>query len=80
MAEVTTTLDQLRGIDPKHEYSMDPETALITVTVDDMEIHDPFLSECGRMTCTPDYYGIPMKAALVMTAHNMDCPKPFEEA
>lgn len=79
MAEVTTTLEQLRGIDPKHEYSMDPETALITALVDDMAIHDPFQSECGRFACTPDYYGIPLKAALVMTAHNMDCPKPFEE-
>ena len=74
-----TTLEQLRGIDPKHEYSMDPETALITAVVDDMAIHDPFQSECGRFACTPDYYGIPLKAALVMTAHNMDCPKPFEE-
>ena len=80
MDEVTTTVERLRALAPNLHFSMDPETALITVLVDDMEIHDPFLSECGRMTCTPDYYGIPMKAALVMAAHNMECPKPFEEA
>ena len=80
MDEVTTTVERLRALAPNLHFSMDPQSALVSVEVDGMVIHDPFISECGRFPCTPDYYGIPMKAALVMTAHNMDCPKPFEEA
>lgn len=74
-----TTLERLRALDPKHEYSMDPITGLITCSVDDMAIYDPFVSTCGRFTATPDEYGIPLRAALAMADHNMQCPKPFED-
>lgn len=71
MAE-ETTLEALRRLDPKHEYSMHHITGVVVAVVDDMEIHDPFTSECGRFPATPDYYGIPLKAALLMVSHNME--------
>lgn len=74
-----TTIERLRALDPKHEYSMDPVTGLVTCSVDGMAIHDPFVTECGRFITTPDAYGIPLRAALVMADHNMQCPKPFED-
>ena len=69
-----TTLQALRRLDPKHEYTMDPVTGRISAEVDDMAIEDPFTSECGRFPCVPNYYGIPMDAALTMVRHNMELP------
>ncbi len=74
MAE-ETTLEALRRLDPKNAYFMDVITGRIFVEVDDMSIHDPFMSECGRFPCTPDYYGVPLQAALVMVRHNMELPE-----
>lgn len=73
MAE-ETTLEALRRLDPKNAYFMDVITGRIFVEVDDMSIHDPFMSECGRFPCTPDYYGVPLQAALTMVRHNMELP------
>lgn len=74
MAE-ETTLEALRRLDPSHRYFMGAITGRIFVEIDDMSIHDPFMSECGRFPCTPDYYGIPIKAAVVMMGHNMWLPE-----
>ena len=69
-----TTLQRLRAMHPSIEFHMDGITGRIAAIVDDMGITDPFLSECGRFTATPDYYGLSMKAALLMTEHNMLIP------
>lgn len=71
-----TTLEALKRLDPKHQYHMDPVTGRIHAEVDELEmaIEDPFTSECGRFPCTPDYYGIPTKAALCLVRHNMELP------
>ena len=74
MAE-ETTLQALRRLDPKNAYFMGAITGRIFVEVDDMSIHDPFTSECGRFPCTPDYYGVPTSAALMMVRHNMELPE-----
>ena len=70
-----TTLQRLRAMCPSTEFIMDALTGRIAAVIDDMEISDPFLSECGRFTVTPDYYGLSIKAALLMTEHNMLCPE-----
>lgn len=70
-----TTLQRLRALHPSTEFEMDPISGRIGANVDDMRITDPFTSECGRFTATPDYYGLSMKAALLMTEHNMFCPE-----
>jgi len=31
--------------------------------INDMEISDPYLSECGRFDVTPDYYGLTIEQA-----------------
>lgn len=69
-----TTMQRLRVMHPQIDFSMDGITGRIAAIVDDMAITDPFLSECGRFTATPDYYGLSMKAALLMTEHNMFIP------
>lgn len=69
-----TTLQRLRALHPSTGFWMDPISGRVWALIDDMEISDPFLSECGRFTVTPDYYGLSMKAALLMTEHNMLCP------
>lgn len=73
MAE-ETTLEALRRLDPSHHYFMGAITGRIFVEIDGMSIHDPFMSECGRFPCTPDYYGVPLQAALTMVRHNMELP------
>lgn len=70
-----TTLQRLKSIDPSHYYYMGAITGHIFVDVDDMAIHNPFVSECGRFPCTPDYYGVPLQAALIMVRHNMELPE-----
>lgn len=70
-----TTLQRLRAMHPSTEFEMDALSGRISAIVDDMAITDPFLSECGRFTATPDYYGLSMKAALLITEHNLFCPQ-----
>lgn len=67
------TLEKLKTMAPKIEWSVDPITGAIAAVIDDMEITDPFRSECGRFPATPDYYGIPTPVALEMMAHNLLC-------
>lgn len=73
-----TTLQRLRALHPSTEFGMNPITGRIAAVIDDMEISDPFLSECGRFSVTPDYYGLSMRAALIITEHNMLCPEEAE--
>lgn len=70
-----TTLQRLREMHPRVQFEMHAITGRIYAEVDGMSISDPFLSECGRFSVTPDYYGIPMKVALIMVEHNMLCPE-----
>lgn len=69
-----TTLQRLRALHPSIEFHMDGITGRIAAIVSDMGITDPFMSECGRFTATPDYYGLSTKAALIMMEHNMLIP------
>ncbi len=69
------TIDELRALAPKIDWRTDPVTGRVSASIDDMCIEDPFTSECGRFSATPDYYGIPTKAALVMVSHNLLCPE-----
>ena len=70
-----TTLQRLRAMHPQIEFEMDALTGRVSALIDDMAITDLFLSECGRFTATPDYYGLSTKAALLMTEHNLLCPE-----
>jgi hypothetical protein len=38
--------------------------------INDMEIINPYLSECGRFDVTPDYYGLTVEQADTLTAAN----------
>ena len=69
-----TTLQALKRIAPGLQFTVDPDRGSIGAIIDDMVIEDPFLSECGRFSTIPDYYGIPIKVALIMVRHNMECP------
>lgn len=69
------TINELRALAPRIDWHTDPVTGRIYALVDDMCIEDPFTSECGRFSATPDYYGIPTKAALTMVSHNLLCPE-----
>lgn len=69
------TIDELRALAPKIDWRTDPVTGRVSANIDGMRIEDPFTSECGRFSATPDYYGIPTKAALVMVSHNLLCPE-----
>jgi hypothetical protein len=42
----------------------DIEGALVwAYVINDMEITNPYLSECGRFDVTPDYYGLTVEQA-----------------
>ena len=69
------TIDELRARAPRIDGHTDPVTGRVYALVDDMCSEDPVTSECGRFSATPDYYGIPTKAALVMVSHNLLCPE-----
>jgi hypothetical protein len=56
---------------PKHEFEMDPETGVISFTWDSMCITDPFLSDCGRFSCSPGDRGLESKDAVRILAANM---------
>lgn len=71
-----TTLQKLKSIDPGHHYYMGAITGVVFCDVDDMAIHNPFVSPCGRFPTVPSTYGIPMKAALIMADHNLPLGDP----
>ena len=68
-----TTLQRLRALHPSIKFGMDPISGRVYAEINDMYITDPFLSECGRFSVTPDYYGLSIKVALLMTEHNLLC-------
>lgn len=74
---MSATIDDLKRLAPGIDWHTDPDTGGVYASIDDMAITDPFRSECGRFTATPDRYGIPMSAALVMASHNLLCPTEF---
>jgi hypothetical protein len=49
----------------------DPEkSAVWAYVIGDMEITNPYLSECGRFDVSPDYYGLTVEQADKLTAAN----------
>lgn len=64
------TLEKLRKLHPEREWCWDPISGAIYLSHNDMAIHAPFLSECGRFRSTPKYYEISLSAALLLHEHN----------
>ena len=74
---MTTTIEKLRALDPKHSFHMGALSGRIYVEAEGFHISKPFVSECGREAVTPDYHGLSMEVALIMEDHNWLCQDPF---
>ena len=75
---VPTTVEALRALAPGHEFHTDPISGRISFAFRGTDISDPFLSECGRFTVLPRYYGLSPMAAAKLWAHNLGLPEPWE--
>lgn len=71
MKTIHEQLKEAQSRYPHHNFHMDEETGVIGFAHEDMWITDPFISECGRFSMTPNYYGIDMRTALWMKSHNL---------
>ena len=55
---------------PEKEFHVDEVTERIVFRHDGMEIYDPFLSECGRFSVSPSYYGLTEFDGILMRTYN----------
>lgn len=63
-------IDELRALAPKIQWA-ELDRGRIAAVVDDMEIVDPWLSECGRFEVDPrDAYGMSLEVASKLLEHN----------
>lgn len=63
-------IDELRALAPTTEW-VQLDDGRIAAVIDDMEITDPFVSECGRLRVAPmEAYGMRMDVALRLSCHN----------
>lgn len=64
-------IQDLKAKYPNAGFEQDPESAIIGFSFEDMWITDPFISECGRFSMPPSYYGIESLDAYKIITHNM---------
>lgn len=64
-------VQDLRAKYPELEFVMDPESAIIGFSFEDMWITDAFTSECGRFRMEPKYYGLDVESAIALYRHNL---------
>lgn len=64
-------LKSLRAKYPEHGFERDAVTGVISFSFEDMNITDPFVSECSRFMVPNGYYGIETPDAVAMFYHNL---------
>jgi hypothetical protein len=64
-------IDRLKSTYPRHEFQMDPVTAVISFSSDGYSVTDPFASDCGRFPAEPRVYGLSTADAVEIFGHNM---------
>lgn len=68
---MSALLKSLKAKYPNKEFAMDPESAVIGFSFEDMWITDAFVSECGRFRMKPSYYGLDMESAIGLFRYNL---------
>lgn len=63
-------LAHLRAEYPDLDFRVDPEHGYIEFSFEDMAIHDPWSSECGRFRMEASYYGLDTRDAVLMWSFN----------
>jgi len=65
-------IQELKSRYPVHGFEQDPVSGVIKFTHNDMEITDPFVTDCARFECLPTMeYHITMDDARRIFEHNL---------